>query len=70
MKLEKREITLNEQDSLKDMLHFEKLLLKCYVETLGASTRKSARGELLQYMKEVGEEMGYLADLLKKSAEE
>jgi hypothetical protein len=68
MKLEKREITLNEQDSLKDAIHFEKILLKCYVETLAAATRKSARGELLQYMKEVGEDMGYLADLLRKSA--
>ena len=30
MKLEKREITLNEKDSVTDMLYMEKTLLKAY----------------------------------------
>ncbi len=32
MKFEKREITLNETDSLSDMYHFEKALFKAYEE--------------------------------------
>ena len=70
MKLEKREITLNERDSIKDVLCFERLLLNAYAETLEKLTRKSSRGELLQLIKEVGEDMGYVADLLRKIMQE
>ena len=40
MKLEKREITLNESDSLKDLLFFEKALLNEYVEALAEFKRE------------------------------
>ena len=70
MKLEKREITLNECDSLKDVLCFEKLLLNAYVEALTKATRKAARSELVQYMKELGEDIGYVSDLLRKCIEQ
>ena len=35
MRLEKREITLNEQDSLRDVLFLGKALLLEYAESLG-----------------------------------
>ncbi len=69
MKLEKREITLNERDSIMDVYYFEKHLLNVYTETLSKATRKEVRGVLSMLMKEVGEDMGITADLLKKAVE-
>ena len=69
MKLVKREITLNECDSLKDVYFFEKYLMSAYMETLAKSTRKEVRGALLELIKEVGAEMGLVADLLQNSKE-
>lgn len=67
MKLEKREITLNEADSLKDMLYMEKNLLCRYGELMEKAERKEVRAELLRLMKETGEEVFFVFDLLKKS---
>ena len=69
MKLEKREITLNESDSLKEALYLEKLLLGEYVETLFKTERKDVRAELLRLMQETGEDMCLLLDLWRKSME-
>ena len=69
MKLEKREITLNESDSLKEALYLEKLLLGEYVETLFKAERKDVRAELLRLMQETGEDMCLLLDLWRKSME-
>ena len=69
MKLEKREITLNETDSLKEALHIEKLLLGEYVEALFKTERKDVRAELLRLMQETGEDMCLLIDLWRRSVE-
>ena len=68
MKLEKREITLNEFDSLKDAFYMEKTLLAEYVHALSKAERKETRGELLSLMKEVGEDMLFIRDLMRGSA--
>ena len=70
MKLEKREITLNEFDSLKETFYMEKMLLNEYLECLTKVTRKETRKELLRLMQEVGEELSLAQDLMKKSATE
>ncbi len=70
MKLEKREITLNEFDSLKETFYMEKMLLSEYLECLTKATRKETRKELLRLMQEVGEELSLAQDLMKKSATE
>ena len=69
MKLEKREITLNETDSLKEGLYIEKLLLGEYIETLFKTERKDVRAELLCLMQETGEDMCLLLDLWRNSIE-
>jgi hypothetical protein len=66
MKLEKREITLNEKDSLKDVLFMEKGLLDRYVETLVCVTRKEERERLMKCIKETAEEIFTIKDLLEK----
>lgn len=66
MRLEKREITLNEKDSLRDLLFLEKSLLNEYVATLTKINRKEFREELLTLMKETAEEIFWIKDLLEK----
>ncbi len=68
MRLEKREITLNEYDSLKDMFFMEKTLLNEYNFFLAAAQRKETRSELLRLVKEVGEDMAFVKDLMSGSA--
>lgn len=67
MKLEKREITLNEYDSLKDAYYLEKTLLREYAEGREAAQRKETEGELSRLMREVGEDMEKTYALMKKS---
>jgi len=67
MKLEKREITLNESDSLKDLLFFEKALLNEYVEALEKVKRKETRETLMKLMRETAEELFLAKDLFDKS---
>ena len=43
MKLEKREITLNEFDSLKETFYMEKMLVNEYLECLTKAARKETR---------------------------
>ncbi len=47
MKLKKREITLNEADSLKDVFFTEKALTSAYAEGEGFAFRKETANELL-----------------------
>ena len=68
MKLEKREITLNEYDSLRDVFYLEKLLSLSYCGALTKSVRKEVRGELLRLCKETGEEVCFALDLMNGSA--
>ena len=69
MRLEKREITLNEQDTLADVVFLEKALLFEYVETLSKVDRKETRERLIGFMKENSEDLFLLNDLLKKVKE-
>ena len=48
MKLEKREITLNERDSLLDMYFFERLLEKAYESGAKLAERKETGRVLVQ----------------------
>ena len=64
MKLEKREITLNEKDSLKDLLLLEKALLGQYTDALARVTRKEFRQQILQLIQETAEEIFWTKDLL------
>jgi hypothetical protein len=66
MKLEKREITLNEQDSLSDVLFMEKALLFEYVEALAKVSRKETRERLLDFIKDAAECLFLVKDILEK----
>ena len=57
MKLEKREITLNEQDSIKDVYYFEKTLLREYTARLALAKCKETENEFSRLLKEVCEDM-------------
>lgn len=70
MKLEKREITLNECDSLRDVLFLEKALIGEYLEALTKVRRKETRERLLEYLKAVAEELFLASDLLDKKREQ
>ena len=70
MKLEKREITLNEYDSLKDAYYREKILLNEYVCALSDMVRKETREALLLLIKETAEELFFLQDCMEKSAKQ
>ena len=63
MKLEKREITLNEQDSIKDVYYFEKTLLREYTARLALAKCKETENELSRLLKEVCEDMERLERL-------
>ena len=66
MKLEKREITLNEQDSLSDVLFMEKALLFECVEALAKVSRKETRERLLDFIKDAAECLFVVKDILEK----
>ena len=65
MKLEKREITLNEYDSLKDIFYMEKLLLHEYISSLAKVIRKETKGEILSLMQETGEDAFFVRELMR-----
>ena len=52
MKLEKREITLNEEDSLFEMLCLEKMLVESYIEALFFAERKEVKDVLIKGVQE------------------
>ena len=64
MKLEKREITLNEKDSLKDMYFFEKNLQTQYAQGVKFSERKESEGELSTLMREAEKDAVLCAALM------
>ncbi len=68
MKLEKREITLNEFDSLKDVFFAERLLLSEYICALEKAERKETKNELIKLVCEVSEDMLFARDLMRGSA--
>ena len=68
MKLEKREITLNEYDSLQDAFYLQKLLIIEYAQALSQTARKETRSELMRLVKETSEDMCFVVDLMNGSA--
>ena len=68
MKLEKREITLNEQDTLQDICRVEESLLHDYVTLLTHIQRKQTRELLLMHIREVAEDLYTVTDF-KKTAQ-
>ena len=69
MKLQKREITLNEYDSLKDVFFFEKNLFREYTARLALAKCKETENELARLVKEVGEDMSLVEKLMRESVE-
>ncbi len=68
MKLEKREITLNEFDSLKDAFYTEKTLMGEYIHALSKTVRKETRNQLAELIGEVARDMLLIRDLMRGSA--
>lgn len=65
MKLEKREITLNEKDSLTDALFMQKMLLNECIIAMDKVTRRETKKALLQLIEKIGEDYFFIADLLQ-----
>ncbi|MBQ4268150.1 MAG: hypothetical protein IJB97_00705 [Clostridia bacterium] len=64
MKLEKREITLNEKDTLTDMLLMERALLSAYAQACGEAERKESRLLMTENFTETAKDAFSLRDLL------
>ena len=69
MKLEKREITLNERDSLKDVYYLEESLGCAYEKRGKGKYRKEVLSALTLLQAQVEEEKKLLLSLLEKSRE-
>ncbi len=65
LRLEKREITLNEKDSICDMLRFEEGVLREYAGALSKIKRKETRQAVTENMRAVAEEIFMLSDLVE-----
>ena len=74
MKFEKREITLNERDSILDVLVIHEYLAEVYLQGARVADRKEVRELIKKRLHEVIEEIYLLNDLLndlqKKSVKE
>ena len=66
MKLEKREISLNERDSLREALYMQKALLYQYVDALCESVRKQTRGQLSELLGESCKDLILLLDYARE----
>lgn len=66
MKLEKREVTLNEKDTLRDMIFFEQNLSEKYRILAECVETKEEKSVLLRQAEELGERIERLQKLLKK----
>jgi hypothetical protein len=64
MKLEKREITLNEFDSLRDAFYIEQTLMREIEKSLFCVWRKEARDKLIALLQETAENALFLQDLM------
>lgn len=70
MKNSKREITLNEYDSLQDMLFMEKSLMREYCTAIFSARRKEVRSYLTEAFSSVTEDVFFLQDLLASRRDE
>lgn len=69
MKLEKREITLNERDSLKDVYYLEEILRAAYEKGADTSFRREVVGAFAELQAQAEEEKRVVEKLLEKSHE-
>lgn len=69
MKLEKREITLNERDSLRDALQSERALLDRYVLAAVEVDGKERRSYLADFMLQSLQNIFSIVDLLREKEE-
>ena len=67
MRLEKREVMLNEKESLADMLFFEKNLASAYLSAVEAVDVKEARVLLSEHAQALEEWIGRLREGLEKT---
>ncbi|MBR2341324.1 MAG: hypothetical protein IKA72_02825 [Clostridia bacterium] len=65
MKLEKQKITLNERDSVLDVLYAHERLLQLYLQAARYVKTKQMRALLKERVKEVLDEVYLLQDLLE-----
>ena len=70
MKFEKRDITLNEADSIRDMLQMEKNTLIEYAQGLVVPLQKQTRNAWLKNLVETAESVGELQNVLQGLIEE
>lgn len=64
--LEKREIMLNEKDSIREMILFEEGLLKEYEDAAARAERREVKEFLLAGREEIKEDIQTLDKLLKR----
>ena len=66
MRLEKREVTLNEKDTLRDMIFFEESLMQVYQTSAAAVEGKESKCVLEQHAEALKEKLDRLTKLLNK----
>lgn len=66
MKLEKREIMLNEKDTLQEAIWLERSLLHAYIECMNETDRKQTRSIFETNVKEVVQDLYTLLDLAEE----
>ena len=66
MRLEKRDVTLNEKDTLLDMALFEECLQERYRQAADCAESKEEKCVLTQMADELGERIGKLYELLQR----
>ena len=67
MKLEKREISLNEYDSIQDAFYTQKTLLCQYLDTLCETTCKQTRACLVKLLEEGCQDLVLLLDYARET---
>ena len=67
MRLEKREVTLNEKDALLDMIFFEQSLAGVYRRAARGAERKEERGLFLLHADSAAEKIRRLRVYLERS---
>lgn len=65
MKIEKQKITLNERDSLLDVLYTHERLAELYLQGASIVERKEVRELLKKRLNEVVDEIYFLKDLIE-----
>ena len=69
MKNAKRDITLNEKDSVEDMAQTERALFFAFARALFSAERKETRETLWRGMERAAKNAFFLAEIAEKTAE-